>query len=291
MINWRLIKLCILTTGLNTSVALAQDVDLASMQNVVAVLSGADPIIPGRQLADRQSESSRQLVRDYLKSIFTSPDVFIASHSYGTGVNIHGALASTTQSPETIVIGAHYDSVRGSPGANDNATGVAMVFGAVNALRQKQCRSKNIIFVFFDEEEKGLIGSREFAKMLKERGDSVHSVHTIDQIGWDQDGDRALELELPSPSLEQLYRQVAVANGYTMPLHKTRTSSTDHSSFRQAGFNAVGITEEYVNGDSTPHYHRASDTFETVDFGYLEDSTKFFRDLLLALTKCDEAQI
>jgi Zn-dependent M28 family amino/carboxypeptidase len=52
-------------------------------------------------------------------------------------------------------------------------------------------------------------------------------------------------------------------------LTTTQTGATDHVSFRDVGFAAVGLTEEYVSGDTTPHYHLPSDTYDTVDLDYL----------------------
>ena len=102
---------------------------------------------------------------------------------------------------------------------------------------------------------------------------TVVSVHTIDQMGWDQDGDRAIELERADEGLFELYAAAEpLAPGVT-PLVPTDTGSTDHVSFRDLGFPAVGLTEEYVSGDTTPHYHLPSDTFETVDLAYLASST------------------
>ncbi len=258
-----------------------------NMESIVAALSGADEISAGLQISDRSTTANRRTVRTYLGNTFTQLGLASLPQSYGTGENIFARLTATqnTRGP-ALVLGAHFDSVSRSPGANDNATGIAMVYGVAAHLSALTCRSRDVIFVFFDEEERGLIGSRNFARFLKDSREAIHSVHTIDQVGWDKDGDRALELELPTRELEQIYRQSAADNGFTMPLHRTSTASTDHSSFRSAGFAAVGITEEYVNGDTTPHYHRSSDTFETVDFAYLENSTAFLSSLFVDLVEC-----
>ena len=58
------------------------------------------------------------------------------------------------------MVGAHLDSEVGSPGANDNATGVAAVLAVARALKDLQCRSRGVMFVMFDQEEVGLLGSK-----------------------------------------------------------------------------------------------------------------------------------
>jgi Zn-dependent M28 family amino/carboxypeptidase len=95
----------------------------------------------------------------------------------------------------------------------------------------------------------------------------VAAVHTLDQVGWDADGDRVFEVELPTPALEARYRAAAELVGVTISI--TDTTATDHTAFRERGFAAVGLTEEYRGGDTTPHYHRPTDTPDTVDIGYL----------------------
>ncbi len=268
--------------------AFAVEAESVNLESIVGALSGADEISSGLQLTDRNSTANRRTVRTYLGTTLTQIGLAPLAHNYGSGENTYARLSATKSgAAPALVLGAHFDSVARSPGANDNATGIAMVYGVASYLNSLTCRSRDVIFVFFDEEERGLVGSRNFASFLKTNGEAIHSVHTIDQVGWDKDGDRALELELPTRELEQLYRMFAADNGYTMPLHRTSTSSTDHSSFRRVGFAAVGITEEYVNGDTTPHYHRGSDTFETVDFAYLEHSTAFLSSVFGNLVACE----
>ncbi len=254
----------------------------ADQQAVVAVLAGRDPLANGSRLVDRYSAENRALARDYLAGLLGAAGLGAARHAYRqNGENVYAELGATTAATETIVIGAHFDSVRRSPGANDNATGVALVQAVISSLKQEPCRTRNLLIVFFDEEELGLVGSRAFARKIVADGRVVHSVHTIDQMGWDRDGDRAIELELPSPRLLAIYERHAAGLG--IPVHATRTDSTNHASFRALGFDALGLTEEYVNGDTTPHYHRATDTYDTVDFGYLESTTTLVNKVLTEL--------
>ena len=157
---------------------------------------------------------------------------------------MYAVLQASTLSTSNIVIGAHFDSVPGSPGANDNATGVAFVLAVARYLTSVDCRQSNVYFVLFDEEEIGLVGSYQFAQFLSNQGTDVVSVHTIDQMGWDQDNDLAVELERPSGNLYSEWVQSKTAAGLSMTLHQTDTGQTDHVSFRQFGFAAIGITEE-----------------------------------------------
>ena len=209
----------------------------------------------------------------YLQGELSALGVPATVQKYGTGSNVYGILKASTPSTANIIVGAHFDTVPGSPGANDNATGVALVMAVARYLVSVDCRQSNVYFVFFDEEEVGLVGSGKFAAFLNESAASVTSVHTIDQVGWDKDGDRAIELERPSGDLYADWVASRDAAGLTMPLHLVSTGSTDHVSFRANGFSAIGITEEYVNGDTSPNYHKATDAYDSVNFAYLRSAT------------------
>jgi Peptidase family M28 len=178
--------------------------------DIVSRLAGQTDITPGVRLTNRATATNRQAARDYMKALFQDLALAPSEHAYGTGTNIYATLPATTGAAQSVVFGAHYDSVMVSPGANDNATGVAAVFAVARYATKLPCRSKAIIFVLFDEEEVGLVGSKQFATKLKNDATAVHSVHTIDQMGWDNNGNRAIELELPDMGLSQLY-QAAVS--------------------------------------------------------------------------------
>ena len=117
-------------------------------------------------------------------------------------------------------------------------------------------------------------GSRAFAQKLKDEGAKIHSVHTVDQMGWDQDGDRTVELEIPYEGALELYSQVAAGMKPPVPILTTQERGSDHSAFRRLGFKAVGLTEEYHHNDTTPYIHRPGDTAATVNFDYLASTTE-----------------
>ncbi len=244
------------------------------LDDTVARLSGAAELSPGITLTERSSPASRAATADALQTAFVDLGLETSRHDYSTtGSNVVGRLPATEPGSRSLVIGAHFDTVPGSPGANDNATGIAVVLALARHLGAMECRSHDVWFLGFDQEEVGFLGSRAFAQFLVDERIDVEAVHTIDQMGWDQDGDRAIELERADPGLFEFYESAAVSLDPPRPLTPTRTGFTDHVSFRAAGFAAVGITEEFVSGDTTPHYHLPSDTYETVNFEYLASTS------------------
>lgn len=252
---------------------------------ILSKLTGHSPIGEDITLKDRHSQEARMISADYLKTMLGRfcDEVQIENYSE-TGNNVVGSIMATAQTDQWIILGAHYDSVKDCPGANDNATGVALAYSVAKHVASLPNRKYNLKIVFFDEEERGLIGSRAYAKKLLDEKVNVVSVHTVDQLGWDEDGDKGIELEVPADAIRDQYSKVAGDYNYGFPIQISDVTSTDHRSFRQLGFAATGITEEYKNGDTTPHYHRPTDTYETINFDYLTTITEYvqrvFEDIM-----------
>jgi hypothetical protein len=217
--------------------------------------------------APRASAAQRTEAREYLSGELRALGYVPTSFAYDSGANVGAVLSSTIGSDATVLFGAHYDSVSDSPGANDNATGVAVVLAVARALADQPCRTARLELAFFDQEEVGLIGSGVYAAALRADDANMLAVHTIDQVGWDADDDLRFEVERPAPGMLARYEEAAAAVG-AGGVFMTNVSSTDHESFRQQGFAAAGLTEEYAAGDTTPHYHMPTDRPATVDAVY-----------------------
>ena len=220
-----------------------------------------------------QRAAARTFLADQLAALGWVPEL----HDYPGGRNVHATIPATLGDGPRVVVGAHFDTVDGSPGANDNASGAAVVLAVARYLTEVPCRTAPVTVAFFDQEEGGLLGARTFAATLSPA--AVRAVHTIDQVAWDADGDRRFELELPTAALEAEWRAAAATVGAGLGV--TSTAGTDHEAFRDAGFAAAGLTEEYVGGDTTPHRHTAADTFATVDTAYLALAARLAAQVVL----------
>ena len=186
------------------------------------------------------------------------------------GINVFSFVEATVATDEVILLGAHYDSEKGSPGAGDNAAGVALVASMASLVNQLNTRHKHFLFVLFDQEEDDAVGSRAFVSYmggyLSKRSYSLHSAFITDLIGWDEDGDGVIEIQAEDPEAKTMIETAAKAQ--SIPIRFTEGSSSDRVSFNEAGYRSVGIF-----GDITSHYHRSSDLPETVDFDFLLDAT------------------
>jgi len=229
--------------------------------------------------APRSLETQRSAARTWLSNKLTAIGWQPQLQQYSTGANVVATVPATMGTGKLIVLGAHFDSYPGSPGANDNASGVAVVLAVARYLKDTPCRTAPVALVLFDEEESGLFGSRAYAQTLS--ASNVGAVHTIDQVAWDQDGDRRFELELPTTTLQAEW--TAAANVIGVPIRVTSTSGTDHESFRDLGFAAVGLTEEYVGGDTSPWRHTSSDTPASIEpyLDYLVLASKLTGQVIL----------
>lgn len=263
---------------------IAKTAKSGSLERTLEVLTGKEALPDGTRLSERASAESRAKIRQFLATSLTQFGLSVERQAYRTGENVLGILPASVPSDEYVLLGAHFDTVR-TAGADDNASGTAAVLEAARLLAALPDRKVNVYVAFFDEEERGLLGSAFMARELKKKGVKLLSAHTLDMVGWDGDKDGKIEVERPDGKLWDAYQQANARHGLAIPLARTNSGSTDHDSFRAAGFPSVGLCEEWAGGDTTPHYHRPTDTFETVNMTYLASVTK-----LLVSTVGDLAQ-
>lgn len=208
------------------------------------------------------------------------------------------ALTGSKKPPKTVIACAHFDSrmerVRDSearaPGANDNATGVAILFEAARLL-QSVPLPDTIRFVFFSGEEQGLWGSTAYASDPKSSGQGgIRFVFNIDQVGYpppdraifvdrDQGGvaqNNAMSASLVA-SVQRLARDVV-----RVPTRIDPAEGSDYIPFEQKGLAIVGL---YEAGKNYPQYHKTTDTADKVDFAYVTDVARLTAASLFALAR------
>jgi Zn-dependent M28 family amino/carboxypeptidase len=210
--------------------------------------------------------------------------------------NVEAVLEGTARSSEIVVLGAHYDSVVGCPGANDNASGVAAVLELAQRFSGTP-QGRTIHFVGFVNEEPPFfrtahMGSAVYANAAQSRGERVVGMFSLETMGYysNEKGSQ----RYPAP-IGLLYPDVGnfigfVANLRSAPLllrarraFKRRTSFplqsaavpaaipgvgwSDHWAFWQAGYQGIMITD--TAPFRYPWYHTADDTPDKIDFDRL----------------------
>lgn len=185
--------------------------------------------------------------------------------------------------PETVIFGAHYDSVEAGPGANDNASGTAAV---LELARTAPAGPLTLRFIAFSAEELGLLGSRHYVSTLsQEERQRVLAMVSLDMVGV---GDRMRFGG--SPQLVQTALAIAREQGNdALALEGSGAGASDHASFIAAG--VPGILFHFtVGNDLDPRYHSAQDQAGFVDAADIERIAKlglaFARRLSCTVVGC-----
>jgi Zn-dependent M28 family amino/carboxypeptidase len=215
--------------------------------------------------------------------------------------NIVATTAELGEEPY-LLLGAHYDSVPGTPGADDNGSAVAVALECARLLKKHDLGG--VMVVFFNREEDGLLGSQEFVQEMQEVGQRrVSEAHIFEMVGYctKVKGSQRLPAGLPgiaSPDVGDFLGLLSNrgSNGIADDLANLAATYTpgfpvlalkiylgieryfghlhrsDHAPFWEAGIPAIMWTDtsEFRN----PHYHQATDTPDTLDYDFMSSVTK-----------------
>jgi len=207
------------------------------------------------------------------------------------GRTVSNVEISPPGSNSFIVVGAHYDTVPGSPGADDNASAVAALIELAGMLGKE---GLPIRFIAFANEELPYflgpeMGSWNSARRSRERGEAVRAMLSLEMLGYYRDEPRSqhypplLGLLYPDrgnfiafvgdlgaralvrKAIGSFRRNAAFpSEGVAAPAFVPGVTRSDHWSFRTHGFPAIMVTDTAFNRN--PHYHLASDTPEKLDY-------------------------
>lgn len=163
-----------------------------------------------------------------------------------------------------LYIGAHYDSVQWGPGANDNASGSALLLELARLLSSTPI-SPTLTFVAFGSEERGLGGSWAFVAGLPPLDRLMaQAMFNMDCVGWGVQQGIGIAREQDRELAERI---AGHALDLGLPVAIERVRNSDHASFSDAGIPAA-ILYSYDPDESAicgPFYHGEGDTVETLD--------------------------
>jgi Zn-dependent M28 family amino/carboxypeptidase len=207
--------------------------------------------------------------------------------------NIVGRL-SPHRGGSMVILGAHFDSVRGTPGADDNASGVAVLLEAARQLARVSVGSQ-VLFCAFNLEELNMIGSGYFAKKLKSAGAKVAAMISLEMVGYtdSRPGSQKYPLGLKAfypdrgnfigvignwrsaSLLRRFARQMRQVRGLSVETLSVPGNGglipavrlSDHSPFWDAGYPALMVTD--TSFFRNPNYHGSTDTLETLNFDFM----------------------
>jgi len=210
--------------------------------------------------------------------------------------NIEIEISGVSVPGDIVLVGAHYDSVWGAPGANDNGSGVAALLELARRLRDAK-PERTLRLVWFVNEEPPYfqgpdMGSRWYAKRSLEKNERIVAMVSLETLGWYSEkpgsqrypfplglfypsqgnfvafvsnlGSRALMHE----ALAAFRRHAAFpSEGVAAPALVPGVEWSDHGSFWEQGYPAIMITDTALY--RYPYYHEAGDTPDKVDYEQL----------------------
>ena len=211
-----------------------------------------------------------------------------------------GHLSGNMKREAPLILGAHYDTVSRSPGADDNASGVAVMLEAARLLSSIPL-SVPLVFIGFAQEEQHCLGSTLYAIKARRMGVRIRGVVVLECVGYasqkpdSQQPLKGLPVAIPdtgnflgvvgNPEAAGLKERFEKAAGRYVPdlplvgllvpdaghgFPDTRRS--DHAPFWDAGYPALMMTD--TANFRNPAYHQLGDTLETLDLSYMVKVTK-----------------
>ncbi|HXG49982.1 MAG TPA: M28 family peptidase [candidate division Zixibacteria bacterium] len=243
--------------------------------------------------AERHLRAVEDFIESELKACGLRVESDFFSYRGRSFRNVIGRREGRPGSP-LVIVGAHFDTVEGTPGADDNASGVAVLLEVARVLG-REAGGPELLFCAFNLEELNMIGSTHMARRLKRAGVKVDAMISLEMVGYTDS--RAGSQKYP-PGLSWFYPDRGdfiglVANWSSagllrkvaremrrirgLPVETLSVPGTggllpavrlsDHSPFWDLGYPALLVTDTsfYRN----PHYHAASDTLETLDLDFM----------------------
>lgn len=237
----------------------------------------------------------------YIADQWRAQGYAVTSHAYildgVTSANLEVSRPGRRWPQEILLIGAHYDSVQGSPGANDNASGVAALLEISRLFAAAAAPERTVRFVAFVNEEPPFffwrsMGSRVYARAARARGDNIRLMVALETMGcyrgeagsqrypplfrffYPDRGDFiAFVSNLRSRRLLQR-TAMAFRRHCAIPAEQAAAFAwipgvgwSDHSSFWRESYRALMVTDTAFY--RYPYYHTAEDTPEKIDYATL----------------------
>lgn len=256
---------------------------------------------------------------DYIEADLAGSGYEVKRHGYevtgSTCYNLEVEIPGTILADEIVVIGAHYDSVPGSPAANDNASGVAAMLSLAHESSRRKT-GRTLRFLAFVNEEAPYahterMGSWVYARRCRERNEKVTAMLSLETIGYFTEAPRSQKYPpvvgqmhpsvgnfiafLGNTRYRRLVRQVVAAfrssepfpsQGGALPEIVSHIGRSDHWSFWQEGYPALMVTD--TAPFRYPHYHTPEDTVDKINFEKLGRVVRGLRAVVgeLATTTC-----
>ncbi|MCK6572646.1 M20/M25/M40 family metallo-hydrolase [Myxococcota bacterium] len=255
--------------------ALAAQVDPDALRRTIAELEAMGT----RYTYSDGDERARDYLVERLRVLGFEAELDAFTFRGETAENVIARKRGTADAPAVLVFSAHYDSTSETPetlapGADDNASAVAAVLEAARLLGPLPL-AHDVWFVFTAAEEQGSVGSAHLAQRLALERFDVRGVIAPDMIGyWPLGDDDALDVLGDMGSVDLVDRMCSVADALGVPykrwIEHEYCYGDDHTNFQERGFPAIApmdCVEAHnipASGEELGHYHRSTDTLDTL---------------------------
>ncbi|UCH78512.1 MAG: M20/M25/M40 family metallo-hydrolase [Candidatus Coatesbacteria bacterium] len=196
--------------------------------------------------------------------------------------NVVCDVRGTVEPGAQYLVVAHYDSISDrplelAPGADDDASGVVAALAVARTLAEAQLE-RTVRVVLFAGEEQGLVGSRDYARKARARGDDIRAVWNMDMIGYVGGGPADSILYYKDDSSWMYEAAGRAARLYVPELtflgeNNAFRANSDHYSFWQEGYPATYLHENPGNG-VYPHYHKETDTVDKLSIPFVASNAR-----------------
>lgn len=181
--------------------------------------------------------------------------------------NLMKVSTNEVETHDIIVIGSHHDSVKGAPGANDNASGTSITLELARVLKNVPSNTE-IRFITFGAEEMGLLGSAHYVENLSENDISrIVANFNLDMVGSKDAGDLILQTADNKSNFVIELAQTASTKLNGKPTPFNQGNNSDHVSFANVGIPAA----LFIHNPVEPWYHQPKDTLDKISKEKLQD--------------------
>ena len=275
-----------------------------------------DPTRLARQLqavvGERYLEPDRDRIRQFLIKTLKAEGWIVETQAFSGGMNVlAGRPQDSAKKGDRILVAAHYDTVSGSPGADDNASSIAAILELAHLLANRSTKHP-LEIAFFDGEEQGLKGSLAFVAKDPHL-QQLAAVINLEMVGYrcQSMGCQQYPEGLPSVPQSKVGDFIAVVGDrehdfllqafqsseqsglppvFTLPIPLRGLLTpdllrSDHAPFWVSNIGAVMVTDSA--NFRNPHYHQPTDTLNTLDMDFLAGVTQLVVNATAALLESD----
>jgi len=195
--------------------------------------------------------------------------------------NVVATLRGTERPDRIHVISSHFDSVEGSPGADDNSSGTTAMLEAARVLAARP-QAETIRFALLGAEEAGLLGAVEFVRRAQAAGDDIASVINNDMLGWTRSHRLDNTIRYSNAEIRDLMHGGAILFSDLISYDSRYVRGTDAQVFWDAYGDIIGGVGAYpILGN--PHYHQPHDILEVIDQRLVAEVSRTTTAAIMAL--------